>query len=110
MCLGYSILQIPDLILLIIRKLKKYYLKFWFRRHSIGPLLPIRIVVQENQLNNEPDSTTNNSQLDNNDDVQSLKIELNKLTETVNKLTEKVENLTERLNASEIESYLLKLI
>ena len=52
LCLGYSFLQIPALILFIMRKLKKYYSALRHRRHSIGPL---HIDVQENQLNNRPD-------------------------------------------------------
>ena len=84
LCLGYSILHIPDLILLIMRKLKKYYSELRPGRDSIGPM-PLRIVVLENQLNNRPDSKANNSELDNNDVIRSIQIELKKITEKMDK-------------------------
>ena len=89
LCLGYGILQIPELILLIMQKLKKYFLKLCRKRDNIEPL-PLPIVVQETQSNNDTDS---NSQLNNDEVLQSLKIQLTKLTE-------KVDNLTERINGN----------
>ena len=80
LCLGYSFLQIPDLILWIIQKLKKYFPTLRSRRNSVGPF-PLRMVANEPQLENRPDSEAHN---------QDLELELNKLKERMDKLTERL--------------------
>ena len=98
LCLGYSFLQIPDLILMIVRKLKKYYAELRHRQGAVsvtGPL-PLRIDVQEKQSNNGPDTRENIPELDIYDVVHSLQIEQNKMTE-------KMDELTERMNQWERE-------
>ena len=85
LCLGYSFLQIPDLILFIMLKLKTLRI----RRNSTGTL-PLHIVVQENHQRNIPDSRANSLELNLYDAVHSLQMQLQTVTEKLDTMVDKL--------------------
>ena len=95
LCLGYSLLQIPNLILFVMKKLKKYSSELRSRQNSIG-MPGMHTSVHKNHLNNIPESKANNPEKKTYEAVQLLQIQLRNMTETM-------ETLRERMNHFEIE-------
>ena len=90
LCLGYSILQIPDFIPLLVFKLKKHFgTRHRMHNNQIGFTPPITEKV-EKMVQTQSSSHANLSNSDNDDlvnslrlDVHEIKIELDKLREYV---------------------------
>ena len=94
LCLGYSILQIPEYILKIVQKLKTRYSRKILQGDKITPL-PIKITVGNRMLNVNPNivKMDQHHQLINDVSLNTTQIEFIKLSERVNELEEWKNNL-----------------
>ena len=73
LCLGYSILQVPDIILWVIRKVRKYFSGMFTTKPGISPR-PINITEEEpgeikivNTRNNDIETVINIDDSENSD-------------------------------------------
>ena len=80
MLLGYSLLQIPDLIILLSRKLEKYFAKKKIIRNYVSQLLQ-QININEQSSNNFVLETTPGKKYCNSkEDINELQLELEKVS------------------------------
>ena len=104
LCLGYSFLQIPDLIFVITRKAKKYYLEKQARKNSVNSY-PLNVSLHEIQLQGVTKPKVKGA-----DEVFSDKkhfqqtgtrkstLDMDSLADFINKINEKVDKLERRMN------------
>ena len=85
LCLGYSIWQLPNLLLFIYQKIRKHYAGKQNDRSQITPV-PLNVTVAENNFNGMPDVRTNAFEHDVNGRLNRLEEALAKINETMNKL------------------------
>ena len=81
--LGYSVLQIPEFFLLILKNLKRYFLEIRGGQDRIAPL-PIPVASLETSLTKNENAKSNELDLQIND----IRVELKRITEKLDKLTE----------------------
>ena len=94
--LGYSIVQIPDLILFLFWKLRKYYLQHK-QRNYINPTSnpSCSILVKETQMGKVAESNTKIQENDIYKILHSLKMDLDKTNQKIDSTNQKVDRLSE---------------
>ena len=99
LCLGYSILQIPDFIQLLSSKFKKQFMIFRRKYHNKIDCIPSNNTQMQEMIQPQPRS----SGVISNSDINGLVNLVNSLREDANDVVKKLDSLTEYVHQRKIE-------